>query len=84
MGMPESSEHLEELMYRVLGELIRKGTVIKIADDLYVGGQTITDLADNWESVLQKFHENNLCLSASNHDYPWLDLVFRCNPCKSP
>ena len=37
MGMPGSETCLEELMSRVLGELIQEGCVSKIADDLYVG-----------------------------------------------
>ena len=36
MGMPGSETALEELMSRVLGDLIQEGVVAKIADDLYV------------------------------------------------
>ena len=37
MGMPRSETALEELMCRVLGDLL-EGVVAKIADDLYCGG----------------------------------------------
>ena len=37
MGMPGSETALEELMSRVLGDMIQGGCVAKIADDLYVG-----------------------------------------------
>ena len=40
MGMPGSETCLKELMSRVLGNLIQEGCVAKIADDLYVGGNT--------------------------------------------
>ena len=65
MGMPGSSEHLDELMSRILGELIHEGFVKKIADDLYIGGNTVDSLLYNWERVLVKFDENNLRLSAN-------------------
>ena len=41
MGMPGSEIALEELMCRVLGDLITAGTVAKIADDLCCAGSTI-------------------------------------------
>ena len=40
MGMHGSETCLEELMSRVLGDLIQDGCVAKIADDLYVGGNS--------------------------------------------
>ena len=43
MGMPGSSEYLEELLSRVLGDFIQEGFVCKIADDLYIDGDTIAD-----------------------------------------
>ena len=52
MGMPGSETALEELMCRVLGDLIQKGTVVKLADDLYCGGNTPTELHDNWRELL--------------------------------
>ena len=65
MGMPGSTEHLNELMFRVLGDLIREGVVMKIADDLYIGGDSIGSLLHNWECVLHKFECNHLRLSAT-------------------
>ena len=65
MGMPGSSEHLDELMSRVLGHLAQDGILRRIADDLYIGGNTPEELLVNWERVLQQFEKNNLRLSAS-------------------
>jgi hypothetical protein len=63
MGMPGSTEHLDNLMARVLGDLLREGVVVKLADDLYVGGNSVIQLLDNWKRVLQAFSLNNLRLS---------------------
>ena len=64
MGMPGSETALEELMCRVLGELVQEGIVTKIADDLYCGGDTPEELRNNWERVLSALFENGLRLSA--------------------
>ena len=50
-------------MSRVLGDLIREGVAMKIADDLYIGGDDIPALGYNWERVLQLFAQSNLRLS---------------------
>ena len=65
MGMPGSETALEELMCRVLGNLLEEGVVVKLADDLYCGGSTPTDLLNNWKRVLGALSQCNLRLSAS-------------------
>ena len=83
MGMPRSTEHLDELMSRVLGD--HEGSVVKLADDLSTGGNTIPDLLYNWQRILQRFEANNLRTSVSYKyrdlsnvtHHPWLDLVSR-------
>ena len=52
-------------MYRLLGDLIHEGVVMKIADDLYVGGDDIHTLLHNWERVLRLFKQANHRLSPS-------------------
>ena len=64
MGMPGSETALEEVMCRVLGPLLQDGSVAKIADDLYCGGNTPQELLCNWKRVLQALHNCNLRLSA--------------------
>ena len=44
--------------------LLQDGTVAKIADDLYCGGNTPQELFCNWKRVLQALHNCNLRLSA--------------------
>ena len=64
MGMPGSETALEKLMSRVLGEFIVKGFVAKIADDLYVGGDTEDELFSHWQHVLQALDKDNLGILA--------------------
>ena len=64
MGMPGSETALEEMMSRVLGHLVQEGRICKLADDLYIGGQSIDELLDNWSRVLEALHDNDLRLSA--------------------
>ena len=62
MGMPGSETALEELMYRVLGDLLMENRVAKLADDLYCGGDTLTELADNWSQLLMALDKSSLRL----------------------
>ena len=64
MGMPGSESALEELMSRVLGDLIVAGKVAKIADDLYCGSNSLEDLFATWSKVLQLLSDSDLRLSA--------------------
>ena len=65
MGMPGSETALEELMCRVLGHLLQEGSVVKIADDLYCGGDSPRELLQNWRKLLHALHRCDLRLSAS-------------------
>ncbi|XP_070576935.1 uncharacterized protein [Ptychodera flava] len=49
MGMPGSETALEELMCRVLGDLLADCIVAKIADDLYCGANSVEELLVNWK-----------------------------------
>ena len=42
-GLPGSSEWLEELLSLLFGHLVQQGWVAKVADDMYVGGDTFED-----------------------------------------
>ena len=63
MGMPGSETALEEMMCRVLGDLVQEGCVAKLADDLYCGGDTPDALLHNWKRVLDQLQRCNLRLS---------------------
>ena len=63
MGMPSSETALEVMMCRVLGDLLQDGSVAKIADDLYCGGNTPADLLCTWLKVLKQLDKCNLRFS---------------------
>ena len=64
-GQRGTETALEELMCRVLGDLIHEGVVAKIADDLYCVADSQEELLQNWKRVLQALSKCNLKLSAS-------------------
>ena len=62
--MPGSESALDELMSRILGDLIQEGKVERVADDLYIGGDDILSLFKTWEIVLSRLQQAGLRLSA--------------------
>ena len=64
MGMPGSETALEELMCRILGELLSEGIVTKLADDLYCGADTPEELLKNWERVLAALQKCDMNLAS--------------------
>ena len=76
-GLLNQDEELSQLLYKVLGDLIMEGIVLKIADDLIVGGNTIDQAIKNWESVLNKLSLANLKLSPSKiRIFPEIATIF--------
>ena len=65
MGLRNMAEFLEEVVSRVLGDCLARGILTKVADDLVIGGNTISELKVNWNTVLQKLADNNLTISPS-------------------
>ena len=48
MGLRNMAEYLEEMVSRVLGDLIAEGCVDKVADDLLIGGDNVSEVLENW------------------------------------
>ena len=48
MGLRSSLEYLDEILSRVLGDLIPRQIVVKIADDLIIGANTLDELLSNY------------------------------------
>lgn len=63
MGMPGSEAALEEIMSRVLGSCMLEGYTAKVADDLYIGGDTVEELLQHWQTVLSHLSQANIKLS---------------------
>lgn len=65
MGMPGSESALDELLARIVGDLIQEGTVLRTADDIYLGSDNIQDLYSTWEKVLCRLCQADLRLSGA-------------------
>ena len=65
MGLPGVEVALEELTCLILGEMVMQGKVAKLADDLFIGGNTPQELKNNFHLVLQKLLENDIKLSSA-------------------
>ena len=65
MGMPGSESALDEMMSCILGDLIEKGVVLRIADDIYVGANNLEELFSTWKIVHIRFHQSDIRLSAT-------------------
>ena len=63
MGLPGSEAALEEVLSRILGDLVQGGGVIKLVDDLYIGAESVNELLNLWNSVLERLCMNGLKLS---------------------
>ena len=85
MGMPGSTEYLQELTARVFWDFMQEGWIVIIADDIFIGANIIQEFIYRWELVLQRLKVNNLTLSARKtvicpkKTYSWLELEFRSN-----
>ena len=65
MGMPGSETALEEVMCRLLGDLVMEGVVAKLANDLYIDGNCLEELLNNWQMTLNRLQDNGITLSPS-------------------
>ena len=63
-GLLNSDVELDQVLGRVLGDDIAAGHCLAARDDLFVGGNTIDEALDNWNSVLSKVAANNLKITA--------------------
>ena len=65
MGLRNISEYLDEILSRVLVDLIAEQILVKTADDLLIGANTRDELFSNYIEILQCLQENNLCLAVN-------------------
>ena len=62
-GLLNSDFELDQLLFKILGDLIADGVCMAARDDVTVGGNTIDEAISNWEKVLTRVRECNLKLS---------------------
>ena len=79
------------MLSRVLGDLLAQGVLVKIHDDLVIGGRTVDELQSNWMKVLQRLQQNNIsCQLKKNCNLPYdcfyigMDMVSRYSQSRSP
>ena len=85
-------KYLDKILSRVLDDLIARKILVKIADDLIIGANTIDKLFSNYTEVLQRLQKNNLWLAADETIiYPntlnilgwvWRESTLRLDPHK--
>ena len=66
MGMPGCETALEELMCRILGELLIEDIIVHIDDYLYCGAHSAIDLLQNRNQSLSAMKKCDLCLPRPN------------------
>ena len=59
-GLLNSNYELEQLLFKVLGDVISDGICMAARDDVTVGGNSIDEAISNWERVLSKLSSCNL------------------------
>lgn len=64
-GLINQSEELDELLAKLFKDMQINGKLVRIADDLFIGGLTIDDTLDNWKEFLEICATNNIKLSVS-------------------
>ena len=63
-GLLGQSEELDEMLSKVLSSEMQNGICARIADDLYVGGSSPLETAQNYEIILSKLNAANLKISS--------------------
>ena len=61
-GRKNESEQLDEWLCQILGDFIQAGKVLKLHDDIRVGGRTADEAISNWAQVLSRFSVHNIKL----------------------
>ena len=62
-GLLGQTEEQDELLARVLHQELRDGICVKIADDVFAGGNTIDDAINNFQRIITTLNNNNLKIS---------------------
>lgn len=75
-GLRNISEYLDEILSRVLVDLIAKKILVKTADDLLTGANTMDELFSNYIDVSQCLQENNLCLAVNKTTISPKSLIY--------
>lgn len=64
-GLINQTEELDELLANIFNKMLTEGKLVKQADDLFTGGQTVKEALDNLDEMLTICQMNNIKLSPS-------------------
>ena len=62
-GLVGQTEEQDENLAKVLLHLLKTGKCVKIADDIFAGGETLDEAIENFDNLLTTINNNNLKLS---------------------
>ena len=62
-GLVGQTEEQDELLSKILHEHLKNGRCVKIADDIFAGGNDIDEAIDNWSLIMETLHKNNMKIS---------------------
>ena len=62
-GLINQSEELDELLANIFNDMLTKGKLVKLADDLFTGGNTVDEALANFDELLTTCKLNNIKLS---------------------
>lgn len=62
-GLINQSEELDEMLANIFKNMTTDSKMVKIADDFFLGGQTIAETLANFGEMVKLCHENNIKLS---------------------
>ena len=63
-GLLNSDVHLDQLVFRVLGDELAEGICEVARDDIEIGGNTLDELIQNYDTVISKLNRSNLKITA--------------------
>ena len=64
-GLRNSAEWGSEILSRIYGDMVKKGRCTRIADQIYVLGNSVIELAENFKEILARARNANLTFKAS-------------------
>ena len=64
-GLRNSAEWGSEILARIFGDMVREKKCTRIADQIYVLGQSLEELAANYEMILSRARQSNLTFKPS-------------------
>ena len=62
-GLVGQTEEQDELLAKILHDHLKNGRCVKIADDIFAGGNDIDEAIDNWSLIMQTLQKNNMKIS---------------------